>query len=274
MALTSRALRCNSLGPEIGQQGTPPAHTTKGDRQLKQTAKHGRSDVCLARHMAFGSVEGTGIGEGRPACDRAKRSYAPATKQRAAEAPATRPSGNPDMPNRPAESSGRLVRPCLSGYDAAVICAASFAWENTMYTKQVSVFLENKKGRLAEVTRLLRDEGINIRALSLADMPDLGVLRLIVDDRARCLRALKSHDLVAQETDVIAVEIEDKPGGLHEIVEVFDRENINIEYMYTFFRKSVGSAIVVFKMDNPALATDTLRKNGITILPEDAIQNL
>jgi hypothetical protein len=143
-----------------------------------------------------------------------------------------------------------------------------------MYTKQVSVFLENKKGRLAEVTKLLSDEGINIRALSLADMPDLGVLRLIVDDRARCLRALKLHDLVAQETDVIAVEIDDHPGGLHRIVEVLDRENINIEYMYTFFKKNIGSAIVVFKIDNPALAAETLHRNGISILPEDAIQKL
>ena len=124
------------------------------------------------------------------------------------------------------------------------------------------------------MTKLLADEGINIRAMSLADMPDLGVLRLIVDDRSRCLQALKAQGLVAQETDVIAVEIEDRPGGLHRIVEVFDREDINIEYMYTFFKKDAGTAIVVFKIDNPALAAETLKKHGITILPEDAIQNL
>lgn len=143
-----------------------------------------------------------------------------------------------------------------------------------MYTKQVSVFLENQKGRLAEVTRLLAEEGINVRAMVLADMTDLGVLRLIVDDRARCLRALKAHDFVAQETDVIAVEIEDKPGGLNRVVEVFERDNINIEYMYTFFRKSVDTAIVVFKIDEAARAVETLKENGIAVLPEDAIQNL
>lgn len=143
-----------------------------------------------------------------------------------------------------------------------------------MYTKQVSVFLENKKGRLAEVTGLLTDEGISIRALSLADMPDLGVLRLIVDDRSRCVRVLKARDFVVQETDVVAVEIEDKPGGLHHIVQVFDRESVNIEYMYTFFKKDSGSAIVVFKLDDPAQAVATLKKHGISVLPEDAIQNL
>jgi hypothetical protein len=105
-------------------------------------------------------------------------------------------------------------------------------------------------------------------------MPDLGVLRLIVDDRARCLRVLKAHDFAAQETDVVAAEIEDTPGGLHRIVEVLDREGINIEYMYTFFKKNVGTAIVVVRIDNPALAADVLTRNGIAVLPEDAIQNL
>ena len=143
-----------------------------------------------------------------------------------------------------------------------------------MYTKQVSIFLENRKGRLAEVTSLLKDEGINIRALSLADMPDLGVLRLIVHDRGRCLRLLKDHGFAARETDVIAVEMEDKPGGLYRIIEVLDRENINIEYMYTFSKKHLDSAIAVFKLDDAARAVDTLKRNGIPILSEDAVESL
>ena len=143
-----------------------------------------------------------------------------------------------------------------------------------MYTKQVSVFLENKKGRLAEVTKLLTDEGINIRALSLADMANFGVLRLIVSDRPRCLQVLRAHDLVAQETDVIAVGIEDKPGSLHRVVEVLDQENINIEYLYAFFEKTGDNAIVVLKIDDAVRAADTLSKHGIPLLPEDVIQNL
>jgi hypothetical protein len=143
-----------------------------------------------------------------------------------------------------------------------------------MYTKQVSIFLENKKGRLAEVTKLLKDEGINIRALSLADMPDLGILRLIVSDRLQCLRLLKEHGFAARETDVIACEIRDEPGGLYKIIEILDREGINIEYIYTFFRKNVATAVAVFRFDEPARALETLKSNGIPILPEDAIQNL
>jgi len=143
-----------------------------------------------------------------------------------------------------------------------------------MYTKQVCVFLENRKGRLADVTGLLKDEAINIRALSLADMPDLGVLRLIVDDRERCVRLLKAHGFAVQETDVIAVEMEDRPGGLHRFVEVFDREGINFEYMYTFFRKDSGAAIVVLKIDDAARAVATLQRNGLTVLAQDAISSL
>jgi hypothetical protein len=143
-----------------------------------------------------------------------------------------------------------------------------------MFTKQISVFLENRTGRLAEVTGLLAREGINIRALSLAELPDVGVLRIIVNDRARCLQVLRSHQLVAQETDVIAVEIADSPGGLHRIVEVLDREQINVEYMYTFVNKNGDSAIGVLKIDEAAAAARALERNGIAILPEDAVQNL
>ncbi len=143
-----------------------------------------------------------------------------------------------------------------------------------MHTKQVSIFLENKKGRLAEVTKLLTDEGINIRALSLADMADFGVLRIIVNDRARCLGVLKANHFVVQETDVIAAEIEDRPGSLHRILDVLDREGINIEYMYAFFEKSGDNAIVVFKIDDASRAVEALKKNGVSILSEDVLQNL
>jgi hypothetical protein len=143
-----------------------------------------------------------------------------------------------------------------------------------MYTKQVSIFLENTKGRLAEVAKLLTDEGINIRALSLADTADFGVLRLIVSDRARCFGVLKEHGLAAQETDVIAVEMSDRPGGLYRVVEILDREDLNIEYMYAFVEKKGGNAIVVFKIDDAARAVQALKANGIPILAEDIVRNL
>jgi hypothetical protein len=143
-----------------------------------------------------------------------------------------------------------------------------------MYTKQVSIFVENEKGRFADVTKLLADEGINIRALSLGEMVDFGVLRLIVDDRSRCIQVLKAHEFTVQETDVIAVEIDDRPGGLHHVIEVLDRDGIGIEYMYAFLEKNDKNAIVVFKVDDPSKAVAILEKGNIPILPEDKIQNL
>lgn len=143
-----------------------------------------------------------------------------------------------------------------------------------MYTKQVSVFLENRKGSLADVTKLLADKQVNIRALSMADMADLGVLRLIVNDRDKCLQVLKANGFAAQLTDVIAAEIDDKPGGLHHIVAALDRDNVNIEYMYTFFAKNSDKAIVVLKINDAEKAVQTMRTNGISVLGDNVIRDL
>ena len=143
-----------------------------------------------------------------------------------------------------------------------------------MTLKQVSVFLENKKGRLAEVTKLIADEKINIRALSLADTTDFGVLRLIVNDPERCFTVLKKHSFVAQQTEVIAVEVMDKPGGLQQILDVFDDSSINIEYMYAFVEKKSENAIVIFRIDQPGRAIEVLEKNKITVLSSQVISKL
>ena len=143
-----------------------------------------------------------------------------------------------------------------------------------MNIKQVSVFLENKKGRLAEVTALLARQGINIRALSLADTADFGVLRLIVNDSVKCFDVLKKNDFVAQMTDVIAVEIDDQPGGLNRVLAVFDKSDINIEYMYAFVEKKADKAIVIFRIDKIQLAARTLEQNNISVLSADILEEL
>ncbi len=143
-----------------------------------------------------------------------------------------------------------------------------------MIIKQVSIFLENKKGRLAEVTRLLSDEKINIRALSLADTTDFGVLRLIVSHAEKCFQILKENEFVAQMTDVIAVEIDDRPGGLNAAMEALDEGGINIEYMYAFVEKKTDKAIVIFRIDKIQAAVETLQKNQISVLTSDVIESL
>jgi len=143
-----------------------------------------------------------------------------------------------------------------------------------MTLKQISVFLENKKGRLAEVADLIAREGINIRALSLADTADFGVLRLIVNDPEKCFNVLKKASFVAQKTEVIAVEVEDRPGGLQRILSVFDRHDINIEYMYAFVEKKSDNAIVIFRIDQPSKAIAALEAEGVGVLSEDIIRKM
>jgi hypothetical protein len=143
-----------------------------------------------------------------------------------------------------------------------------------MAVKQVSVFLENKRGRLAEVTSILSSQGIDIRALALADTADFGVLRIIVSDTEKCLSALRDRGFVAQATDVIAVEIPDRPGGLHSILKILERSGINIEYMYAFVEKKGDNAIVIFKIDDPNRAAGALQKDGAAFLSEEDLRSL
>ena len=143
-----------------------------------------------------------------------------------------------------------------------------------MSVKQISVFLENKKGRLADVTRVLAKEKINIRALSLADTADFGVLRVIVSDSDKCLAVLKQNGFVAQVTEVIAVEVEDKPGGLGHILDILDADGINVEYMYAYVEKSRDNAIVICKIDERDRALEVLKKQGIPTLSGDALKSL
>jgi hypothetical protein len=143
-----------------------------------------------------------------------------------------------------------------------------------MSVKQISVFLENKKGRLAEVTRTLAAEKINVRALSLADTADFGVMRIIVDDPDKCLGVLKSNGFVAQVTEVIAVEVEDKPGGLARILEVLDRDNVNVEYMYAYVEKTRANAIVICKIDDRERALKVLAGHGIPTVSAEALKAL
>ncbi len=135
-----------------------------------------------------------------------------------------------------------------------------------MRVEQISVFLENKAGRLAEVARILAEAGINIRALSLADTSDFGILRLIVNDNNKAKEALKQHGFTVGKTDVVAVEVEDRPGGLHRILDVLYRSNVNVEYMYAFVQQSGSNAVIIFRFDNLDEAVRVLQANGVPVI--------
>ncbi len=136
-----------------------------------------------------------------------------------------------------------------------------------MTAKQVSIFLENRAGRLADVTTLLGENGVNIRALSLADTADFGILRLIVNDPDKAVALLKKAGLTVRETDVVAAEVPDRPGGLAGLLRLLGAENINVEYMYAFVRSPAESAIMIFRFDDPARALEVLQRSGVRILP-------
>ena len=136
-----------------------------------------------------------------------------------------------------------------------------------MKVEQISIFLENKPGGLEEVTRILKDAGINIRTLSLADTTDFGILRLIVNDVDRASQVLKEQGFRISRTIVVAVEVPDRPGGLHGILEVLSKNGINVEYLYAFVERSGEHAVIIFRFDAPDKAIDVLQKNGMTVLP-------
>ncbi len=135
-----------------------------------------------------------------------------------------------------------------------------------MRAEQISVFLENKAGRLAEVAGILAEADVNIRALSLADTSDFGVLRLIVDNNEKAKEILKKSGFTVIKTNVIAVKVKDRPGGLHKILDILYNAGINVEYMYAFVQQSGNNAVMIFRFDNTDKAMDVLNKNDIKMI--------
>ena len=135
-----------------------------------------------------------------------------------------------------------------------------------MKLHQLSIFSENKPGHMIAPCSLLAREGIDIRALSLADTQRFGILRMIVSDWARAKELLETDGLVVKVTEVLAVEVPDRPGGLVDVLKAFEGSTINIEYMYAFAEKSGERAIMVFRFDRTDEAIDLLLKNGMTLL--------
>lgn len=143
-----------------------------------------------------------------------------------------------------------------------------------MKVSQLSVFIENKSGRLADVTRTLAESNVNIRALSIADTIDYGLLRLIVNDPVRAKKTLMDAGFTVALTEVLAIEIPDKPGGLAGIIDILANAGLNIEYMYAFVGTSGENAIVVFRIERVDEAIATLTDKGVRILTGDELHSL
>ena len=142
-----------------------------------------------------------------------------------------------------------------------------------MQVEQISVFLENKTGRLAEVTRCLAVADINIRALSLADTSDFGILRLIVDNPTKAKAALRDCGFTVGVNTVVAVEVPDHPGGLDKILTLLEESEINVEYMYAYVRPLSNQAVLIFRFDKTDEGLEVMHKNNIVTIRGETIYN-
>lgn len=137
-----------------------------------------------------------------------------------------------------------------------------------MNTEQLSIFLENKPGTISEVITVLAESNINLRALSLADTQEFGVLRLIVDRPEAAREALRDNGFTAHVTEVLAVEVPDKPGGLAGVVKAFYKEGVNVEYMYAFVGQMGRGAVVIFRVDDLDKALAAVTEDIGRVIPK------
>lgn len=140
-----------------------------------------------------------------------------------------------------------------------------------MHAKQLSVFIENKKGHIATLAKAIKNKDIDVRAISVFDTNEFGILRLVVDDPERALTAVREAGYAAKISEVLAAEIADKPGALYEIFSLCDEGDINIEYIYSFIMKSNVKPLIIMKVDRIDEAVKIFEENGIRIVEADEI---
>ncbi len=143
-----------------------------------------------------------------------------------------------------------------------------------MVIHQISVFVENRHGRLAEITGILAENQIDIRALSIADTSDFGILRLIVNDPDKAMAALRAASVTVSKTEVIAVELNDSPGALHNILTLLSDNGISVEYVYAFITRKNQDAYVILRVENNDNAIKVLQANNHSLLPSEDVYSL
>ena len=143
-----------------------------------------------------------------------------------------------------------------------------------MLVKQVSIFVENKEGKIADVLKILAKENINISALSLADTTNFGILRLIVDDPKKAKNILQMEDMIVKINEILAVGINDQPGGLAKVLDILAKGKVAIEYMYAFTGHNKEYATVVFKTNDLEKAYDCLKINNIPLISAEDIKQV
>jgi hypothetical protein len=144
----------------------------------------------------------------------------------------------------------------------------------TMNIQQISVFLENKPGRLAHVAQVLRDNSINIRALTIADTSDFGILRMIVNNPDKAYEVLKTAGFTVKVNTIIAVEIDDRKGVFYDLMNLCDTNDLNVEYTYSFVEQYSNKAILFLRIENSDKAIDVFTKQGYKLLTTDEAKKI
>jgi hypothetical protein len=140
--------------------------------------------------------------------------------------------------------------------------------------KQISLFLENKPGRMAMVAKTLSDAGVNIRALTIAEAGDFGIIRMVVDDTEKGYKVLRDKGFTVSETDVLAVELKDVPGGLYEVANTLGMNNVNVDYAYAFVTTKAERAMLILRVDDITRAAQVLSAAGMRIVTKEEIQRI
>lgn len=143
-----------------------------------------------------------------------------------------------------------------------------------MFVKQISVFLENKPGKLSQVTGILKEHDVDISAISIADTTEFGILRMIVNKPEKAVTAIKAARFPVSTTEVLAVEVSDKPGGLNHALQILNDAGVSIEYLYSFIKRNGNKALILFRVEDPAKAVDVLQSAGVRLYSTEEINSL
>lgn len=143
-----------------------------------------------------------------------------------------------------------------------------------MYVKQISVFLENKPGRLAAVSKILAQKDIDISAISIADTTQFGILRMIVNKPEEAVAAIKEAGFPVSTTEVLAVEVADRPGGLNQALQILQQSGVSVEYLYSFIKRNEDKALILFRVEDPQKAVKALKSAGIKLYGSKDISSL
>ena len=143
-----------------------------------------------------------------------------------------------------------------------------------MQIQQLSVFIENKPGRLADITEVLANADVDLRAISVADTSDFGILRVIVDKPKEAVLALRDHGMTVSLTSVLAVGLSDEKGAFSKVIRILSNSGVDVEYIYAFVSRDNGKASVIIRTDKSARAAEVLTQNGVELLTTEAIANM